>query len=62
MDEREMIDQGCVKPLGTPPLGIHTALSGERLVLSGTSQDEDTPLHRSVLGGKTPLLFTRSHI
>lgn len=35
-----------VKPLGTP-LGMHTALRGERLVLSGTSQEEDVPPPRA---------------
>lgn len=31
-----MIDQGCVKAFpGSPSLGVHTALRGERLMLSG---------------------------
>lgn len=36
-----VIDQGCMKSsLGIPSLGKHTALGGERLVLSGTPLEE----------------------
>ena len=57
-DRSGMIDQGCVKPLGIPPLGVHTALRGEKLVFSGTPLEEGTSPHRRILGEEKPHCYS----
>lgn len=55
-----MIDQGCVKLLGIPPLGVHTAVTVS--VFRHTAGGRYIASQEDLRRRETPLLFTRSQI